>query len=607
MSDVMHEVGALRWGTTKKNDASVKPLTVPEETGFCNRAADFGTLAEALDHAALASTGMKFYNARGKLEHELSYASLRERSWRLATSLMAEGLSRGDRIGIVADMEPDFICAFFACQYAGLVAVPLPVITGLGGRDGYEKQLTNVLGSSHVRVALGPASFSESLSNAAKEKAVELVSTVAELMDRPLADVMLKPLRSDEISHIQFSSGSTRYPLGVEISQGAVMANARSIAVDALGLNSQDRIASWLPFYHDMGLIGCMIVPLTCQLSIDYLHTDSFARRPVQWLRMISDNRCTVSFSPKFGYDLCTRRLASKVVEDLDLSCWRVAGIGGDMIQAEVMDRFSELFAPHGFRPTAFVPSYGLAEATLAVSFQPLDDGICVDVIDKSMMMNKSRAVSVENMSKTAVRSVVSCGKPMTGYTIEIRNENGEVLPDRQIGDVYIKGPSLMDGYHNDEEATAACLTDDGWLDTGDMGYLADGFIYITGRRKDMIIINGRNIWPQDLEWYAEHSVPVLRNRDAAAFSNTDESGREEAVLLVQCRLADTEAREELSKVIHAAVYRNTGVDCRVELIPPRKLPFTTSGKLSRVRAKKAWLAGEYLLSSRQTKEALAL
>ena len=567
---------------------------------FPLRMAEFGNLSEALDYAAQAKTGMNFYNARGECEHALSYSAIRYQAIELAKRLIGLGLSRGDRVGIIAEMHPDFVCAFFACQYAGMMAVPLPVVTGLGGSQGYENHLRTVLENAGASIALGPTSSLDHLSRASVGTNVEVITTVAALADCPASDEALKPLGDDEVSHIQFSSGSTRNPLGIEINQTAVMANARSISCDALSFTHRDRVASWLPFYHDMGLIGCMIVPITCQLTVDYLYTDSFARRPAQWLRTISDNKCTVSFSPTFGYDVCTRRMAGKHEEGLDLSSWRIAGIGGDMIQSNVMDKFSETLAEYGFKATSFVPSYGLAEATLAFSFQALETGITVDHIDREALRDEGIAkprAAEEGAKKpdlSEVRAIASCGKPMPGYKMEIRDDKGKEMPERHIGDVFIHAPSLMNGYHENVEATDECMDGNGWLDTGDMGYVTDGTLYVTGRRKDMIILNGRNIWPQDLEWHAEKNVETLRSRDTAAFSINNADDEEQAVILVHCRNKDKTAQEQLQKDVRASIFTNTGVDCRVELIPQRSLPFTTSGKLRRAEARKLWLKGDF-------------
>jgi len=626
---------------------------------FCQ--GDFASLPEALDYAARGSTGVNFYDGRGRLEHSLTYGEVRERAVALARRLLNLGLGRGDRVGITAEMHPDFLVGFFACQYAGFLPVPLPVPSGLGGRQGYEGHLARVLKTSGARVVLGTEVLRDQLERAAQGLDVDLITTVPALAGMAPAAAELRPLGPGEPSHIQYSSGSTRNPLGIIIDQDALMANAVSVARHGLQIQPGDRAASWLPFYHDMGLIGFMLIPITCQVGIDYVHTDGFARRPLQWLRVISDNRCTLGFSPTFGYELCVRRAAGMQELDLDLSSWRVAGIGGEMVRPETLADFAATFAPYGFRDTAFVPSYGLAEATLAFSFVKLGRGVTVDRVDKHALVTQGIAARAEpkpavhgdghahgggnghgngnghdkahggapagtngttavngsangyggdhghgggngkmngngavHGSSREVRAFATCGKPLPGYQVEIRDRAGRHLPDRHVGRVFIKGPSLMAGYFNAREATAATVDRAGWLDTGDMGYVTEGTLVITGRQKDLIIVNGRNIWPQDLEWHAAEHVPEVRSRDCAAFAVEDDSGKEVPVILVQCRLQDAESRTRLRDEVHAAIFRNASIDCRVVLVPPRSLPFTTSGKLSRAKAKAAYLNGEF-------------
>ena len=561
---------------------------------FAFKLVEFDHLAAALDHAAEAGTGMNFYNARGRAFASMRYDEIRERALEQAARMLGMGLRRGDRVGIIADMGPDFITLFFACQYAGLISVPLPVITGLGGRQGYRTQLARVLETSGARLALGTDAVLEDLKHAAQDTDAESVIT-PDMLDRyRLSEQRLQPLGAHEQSHIQYSSGSTRYPLGIEISQAALMANARSVATDALQLGREERVASWLPFYHDMGLIGCMIIPVTCQLTVDYMHTDAFARRPLQWLKLISDNRCTISFAPTFGYELCTRRAERASDMGLDLSCWRVAGVGGEMIQPAILDNFVASFGQYGFDENAFEPSYGLAEATLAFSFARLNRGVRRDCVDRDAMSDHAYAAPATEDSVN-IRNFASCGRPMDGYKVEIRDAMGTPLPERYIGRIYIKAPSLMNAYFQNPQATRERIDAHGWLDTGDMGYMADGELFITGRQKDLIIVNGRNIWPQDLEWQAEDGVDEVRPRDTAAFSIDGECDREIPVILVQCRVQDEQACSHLRHAVHATLFRNNGIDCRVVLIPHNSLPYTTSGKLSRAKAKKAYLEGAFL------------
>jgi fatty-acyl-CoA synthase len=570
-------------------------LPTPHETpGLRKRFSDFSSLPEALDYAAQGLAGVNFYSSRGDLEEVYTYAEIKTYAEKIGRYLIGCGARPGDRIGIVADMTIEFIATFFACQYAGLLAVPLPVVTGLGGRQGYEAQLERVIKTSGARLVIGPEKLRESLTKASSGKDLLLVGTLGDLYQSPSSIAPLQPLGPNDSSHIQYSSGSTRNPLGIMISQKALMANALSVARDGLKFRENDRVASWLPFYHDMGLIGFLLIPVTSQLSIDLIHTDGFARRPLKWLEVISQNRCTLAFSPTFGYEICTRRADGKDDLPIDLSCWRAAGIGGEMVQPSVMDNFSKAFEKYGFKKEAFVPSYGLAEMTLAFSFSPLDRGVLVDRVEKASLNDHRKAVpAAENEHAENIRDFAVCGVPMPGYGVQIRDvDTGSALPDRAVGQVFINGPAMMSGYYQDPQSTQAVMSGDGWLNTGDMGYMIDGMLVITGRQKDLIIINGRNIWPQDLEWHAEEHVESLHNRDTAAFSVLENGIHEKAVILAHCRSRDPAIQAALRRDIQAAVFTNAGIDCKIVLIPPGSLPYTTSGKLSRARAKQDYLSG---------------
>lgn len=557
------------------------------------RLSDFDCLCDALDYAAQGQTGMNFYSAKGELETILPYADLRDKALERAKKLNSLGLEPFSRIGIIAQMDEDFLISFFACQYAGLYAVPLPVITGLGGKEGYQAQLRRILTKAETKAVIAPEIFSEHISIATQQIKLSFAGSSQDLdkLSSKELDEGSK-LGPDDISHIQFSSGSTRIPLGILISQKALMANTASICKDGLKITQNDRGASWLPFYHDMGLIGFMITPITCQVSIDYMNTDSFARRPLEWLKLISKNKCTLSYSPSFGYEICVRR-AQKQNLDIDLSHWRAAGIGGEMVQPQVMNKFYETFKSSGYKKEAFVASYGLAETTLAFSFANLDTGIQTDCVSKETLSDNHIASPVDKHDPEKTREFALCGKPLPGYELEIRDMNGSILPDRNVGFVYLKGPSHMAGYDDEKEATTNILSPDGWLNSGDMGYMIDGHLVITGRQKDLIIINGRNIWPQDLEWYVEQNIETLKPRDTAAFAlPSGEGGKERAAILVHCRSQDPGIQQELKQKVHAAIFKNTGVDALVVLIQQGTLPYTTSGKLMRNRAKQNYLSG---------------
>ena len=341
-----------------------------------------------------------------------------------------------------------------------------------------------------------------------------------------------------------------------------------------------------------MGLVGCLLSPVANQVSADYLKTEDFARRPLAWLDLITRNEgTTASYSPTFGYDICARRIGSqsKVAERFDLSRWRIVGNGADMIRPDVMQSFVDAFADAGFNAKNFLPSYGLAEATLAVTIMPPGEGIVVELVEETLLAGGGCA---ERDRPQRYRAIVNCGKPARGMTIQIRDEEGRPLPDKAVGKIHVRGTSVMVGYFRDEAATVACLSKDGWLDTGDMGYLSNGYLYIVGRAKDMIIINGKNHWPQDIEWAVEQ-LPGFKAGDIAAFSITTPGGEETPAVLVQCRTSDAKERERLREEIRERVRSITGVNCVIELVPPRTLPRTSSGKLSRAKARSLYLSGE--------------
>jgi len=336
-----------------------------------------------------------------------------------------------------------------------------------------------------------------------------------------------------------------------------------------------------------MGLIGLVMSPLVAQLSVDYLSTRDFAIRPMQWLRLISRNRCTIAFSQPFGFKLCTLRVRSADLEDLDLSCWRAAGVGAEMIRPDILRDFAEKFASTGFSADAFLPCYGLAEATLAVTFAPINKGVQSMHVDAGALTDRAIAVQVRADGRK-YNEFVNCGHPLPGHTVKVVDDTGQELPDLRVGSVLMSGPSIMTGYYNNAEVTANALKYGNWLDTGDLGFIYEDSLYITGRRTDVIIINGRNIRAQDIEALAEEQ-PEVRTRQTSAFSITDENGDTTIVLVIECRLYSQEKRQSLTTRLQRVVYSAFGVRCLVELVPPHTLPRTSSGKLSRTAARKGF------------------
>jgi fatty-acyl-CoA synthase len=547
----------------------------------------FETLSEALDYAAQGVTGLNFYSVRGELQHVLSYTELRDRAVEMAARLTTE-TEPGELVGLIAETSPDFAIMFFACQYAGVLPVPISVPVTLGSNEFYKDQLKRICETASLHCLLAPNSILSLAHDALAETEIQVGNLDGSDWSDEVSD--LRPFAPEDMCYIQFSSGSTSSPKGIVGSQKSVTTNCRAIQL-GLEAGAGDRISSWLPLYHDMGLIGQFLAPMMAQLSVDYIDSHSFARRPSTWLKLISENKATHSYSPSFGYEISAKRWRGG---DLDLSSWRVAGIGGDMVREEALKKFSEVFAEHGFRETAFVPSYGLAEATVAVSFSPLHTGFQVDVINSDIMRSQQRAVpataATEDQNK---RALIACGQAIPGHEMKICDDAGNEVTERVVGRIMFRGDSVSPGILDRDMGIVPLTDEDGWLDTGDLGYWLDGQLIITGRHKDLILWNGRNIWPQDIEWTAEKAggrhIPK-----SAAFKLSDDDGNGHIYLLAECRAREPEQREALLSEVTANVRQTVGAPIEVILVPTRSLIMTSSGKLSRMRTRQKFISGEF-------------
>ncbi len=564
------------------------PRPTATDDGTDRRMCDFATLDQALDHAAEGERGLNFHDPRGELERPYPFSELREDALAAAHALRAVGVIAGDRVALIAETSPCFAALFFGAVYLGAWPVPLPLPTSFGGRESYVAQMSVQLASADPRVLLHPGDLAEVIADAVAGSPVHALDWEGFLADAPRTGEPLPTNDPDTICYLQYSSGSTRFPHGVAVTHRALLANLKAHA-HGMMLRTGDRCVSWLPWYHDMGLVGCFLSPVANQVSTDYLKTEHFARRPLAWLDLVSRNPgTTISYSPTFGYDICARRMSSQTrgSDRFDLSRWRLAGNGADMIRPDVMSAFAEAFAPFGFDPSAFAPSYGLAEATLAVSIMPPGEGIRTELVDEAELTG----VPTPGDREPRMRAIVNCGKPVLDTDVEVRGEGGEPLPEGSIGRLWCCGPAVMHSYFRDPAATAQVLVD-GWLDTGDMGYLSDGYVFVVGRAKDMIIINGKNHWPQDIEWAVEQ-LGGFKAGDIAAFA-TNDGGEETPTVLVQCRTSDPGELARLREQIRERVRAVTGMACVIELVPPRSLPRTSSGKLSRAKARALYLQGD--------------
>jgi fatty-acyl-CoA synthase len=543
--------------------------------------ATVNAMLKATSHTSL---GLTFVDAS---EHETSlpWKEVYRRARRAAAGLARLGVRPGDRVALLLPTSPAFMDAYFGVLLAGAVPVPLYPPVRLGRLDEYHRstarmlQVTGavtVLTDSRVRLLLGP-----SMEQARPRLGCHTVDAVMH-GDEDL-EVEVAP---DALGLIQFSSGSTVDPKPVALTHGALVAQVAALEVAMpLPPGAMPVGVSWLPLYHDMGLIGCVLAALYYPGSLVLIPPEVFLAKPALWLRALSRHRGFVSPAPNFAYGLCLKRVKDADLQGVDLSGWLHALNGAEPVSADTLRRFAERFERWGFSARALRPVYGLSEASLAVTFPPEGRGPRELGVD-------AEALAREGQAREGTRTLVSVGAPVAGFEVQVRGEDGAVLPERRVGRVFAKGPSLMRGYFADADATARTLGEDGWLDTGDLGFGAEGELYLTGRAKDLVIIRGANHAPQAFEEPLGR-VEGVRTGCAVALGFTPEGSGDEALLI----LAERADKSEVASVeadIRAAVVEATGVQPHtVRLLEPGTLPRTSSGKLRRSEALRRYLAGE--------------
>ncbi|MBI5441890.1 MAG: fatty acyl-AMP ligase [Deltaproteobacteria bacterium] len=515
---------------------------------------------------------------------ELTFGGLAEGAQAWAARLREAGVEAGDRVLLVLPTERAFYEAFWGILLSGAVPVPAYPPVRLGRLDEYLETARALAGNCGARALATNELLRPLLRPLEEVQGGRLPLLVPR--GAPAARPPSPALSGDDLALLQYTSGSTGRQKGVALTHANLLANLRAIGA-GVRLSPEDVAVSWLPLYHDMGLIGLMLgtvywgVPLVALSPVDFL------RKPARWLRLLSDHRGTVTAGPNFAYSLLARKARDADLTGLDLSSCRVALCGAEPIYPSTIEAFTRRFAPFGFRPEAFFPAYGLAEATLAVSFSELDALPHVERLEAETLEARGRAVRVPG--EQGGRALVSVGRPLP--TVEVGIENGEgLLGEGLLGEVVVRGPSVMAGYFGDAEATAQTLRG-GWLHTGDLGFLLDGRLFIAGRKKDLVIKAGRNYFAEDLE-AAAASVPGVRPGGIAVFAAEDSArGTEEVVLVAEVAQAGDEAT--LAEELRRAVGERTGCrPDRVVLVGPRTLPKTSSGKVQRFKARQHYLAG---------------
>lgn len=538
----------------------------------------------------------------------VSYAELLDRSQRIGAGLQEQGLSPGERVAIMLPTGIEFVASFFGTLLAGGIPVPVAPPFFLNHIEDFLSSFEGIAKSAEpaflitfkdIRfLAAGAARVTPTIRGVLMPEA--LAETTARLVEA-------HPAPSDTC-FLQYTSGSTGTPKGVEITHANVLANVRGIG-ERVEADDQDVCVNWLPLYHDMGLIGSLLTSMFWGRKLVLLSPQQFIKYPIRWLRALDRYRGTVSPAPNFAYRVCLK-ISDEDLRGLDLRSWRVAFNGAEPVDLETMERFVARFEPHGFQRRALFPVYGLAEGTLAVTHPRLDEPLEVEHVDARALAGDARgAPRAERIepSPSAV-AMVGVGYALPGTEIAILGPSERALGEREIGEIRVRGPAVMKGYYKDRAATHAVLRD-GWLATGDLGYLAEGRLFVTGRKKDLLIKAGKNYYPQDVE-DAIRKLPEIRRGRVAAFGITDPAqGTERIVALVEsdARLSVEEQRT-LERKIRAEVARRVGLSLdTIELVPRRTILRTSSGKVRRTETRALYLSGDLVRAPRSSRLSLAL
>jgi 1-acyl-sn-glycerol-3-phosphate acyltransferase len=581
---------AMRSAPATGDGPEVPVQTAPDPGSGSPAAA--GTLVEVLDWHAAAQpdrTHVTLYSDTGEGE-ALSYRQLQRGAGEVAAGLRALGLRVGDTVGIMLPTGMDFFYAFHGILRAGGIPVPLYPPFRTDQIEDHCRREARVLDNA------GTPFFIASRETAAPGRllkamvpALRHVLTVPELRSSPGPDVVVPRLERD-IAFLQYTSGTTGDPKGVVLTHGNLLANIRAMG-QAVEVRPDDRFVSWLPLYHDMGLIGACFGTLYFGIHLVLMSPLQFIAQPQRWLTAIHRHRGTISAAPNFAYDLCANRLADADIEGLDLGSWRLAFNGAEPVSPVTIERFCTRFEAHGFRPQAMKPVYGLAESSVGLSFPTLSSAPRIDRIDRKYFQTRRHARPAAEDDPEPLR-VVGCGRPLPGHDVRVVDDSGEEVAEREEGRLVFRGPSCTPGYYRNRDATRR-LYHDGWLDSGDLAYIADGEIHITGRVKDLIIRAGRNLYPYELEQVVSE-VPGIRKNNVAAFACRDpEAPGERLVIMAETRETGAEALREVQERVRQASLRvlDTPPD-DIALVPPGTVLKTSSGKIRRAACRQRYESG---------------
>ncbi|MBK7864955.1 MAG: fatty acyl-AMP ligase [Archangiaceae bacterium] len=529
----------------------------------------------------------------------LSYAELYAKARAVAGALQAKGFRRGDRALLVMPTSAELIIAFFGVQLAGGVPVPSYPPAALEKTELALERLKHIARHSGAKACLASASLIALLGDLALSvKSISHLRTVQSLLDERAKPIKPRAGPSDA-AFIQYTSGSTGNPKGVLLTHQNLTANVHAIG-QAVKIRRTDVAVSWLPLYHDMGLIGVLLFALYWRLPLVLMPPTAFLMQPVRWLRAITRFRGTLAAAPNFAYALCAKRIRPRDRAGLDLSSWRLALNGAEPVNLRTLRDFAEAFASSGFKASALYPVYGLAESSLAVTFPDLHAtprGKSAGVGDwvRHLVVGRAELAAGRVVEKKGpgTMAVVSVGRAVPGHEVRVVDDKGRALHERAVGHVITRGPSVMKGYYADAEASAKVLRD-GWLWTGDLGFFDEGELFITGRAKDLIIIRGKNFYAEDLERIVER-IDGVRPGGAVAFGVYDEArAADVSVMVFETKVDDPARRQVLAGQVSEQVATQSGLVLdEVVLVPPGTVPKTSSGKRQRALTRERYLADD--------------
>ncbi len=536
----------------------------------------------------------------------ISFEQLYQGAEAVALRLAALGIARGHAVALMLPTSREFFLTFAGVLLAGGVPVPIYPPVRADRIAEYAERQSAILQNADARV-LVTFREAERVAKLLRPRVPSLrhIATAANLLAENVAAGALAPklpstADSADLALLQYTSGSTGNPKGVQLTHANLLANVRAIG-EGLDIRPDDVGISWLPLYHDMGLIGAWLMPLYFGLTVYVMSPVSFLTRPERWLRAIHDHRGTLTAAPNFAYELAVRKIAESEIEGLDLSSLRASLNGAEPVNPSTIERFAARFAAHGFRREALLPVYGLAESSLAVTIPPLGRAARVEHVSRELFERHGRAMPVDAADSagedSGVLSFVSAGLALRGHEVRIVDADGQEVEDRVEGALWFRGPSATSGYFCNEEATTALFPsgrDAGWLNSGDRAYRADGEFFITGREKDIILKAGRNLYPHEVEEIAA-GVQGVRKGCVVAFGAADAAaGTERLVVVAETQEKVPAGRERIAREIVEQVTATIGLPPdAVQMLPPRAIPKTSSGKLRRDQTRRLYLAGK--------------